>query len=260
MKRCGVCGRRRGGRDCPVLGGICSLCCGAKRRRGVECPDDCRYLNVARQELEQRRPEFASLRRVRDIDPEFADALEESIRDVREDRFQDLRDREVKESLENVYRTLKTEEKGVIYEYRSPDPRIQIVADAVSHTIARYREGRETSHQIEPIAAQACVLAALHVLRATTRREPAWQARIARDLGMLPASITALNDPVVTDDPALAAAATYARSAPGIPPTRPIRCAWDAVEIELPSLLLGRRTAADTAAAMQRRAMACAER
>lgn len=94
---------------------------------------------------------------------------------------------------------------------------------------------------------------------ATTLREPAWQARIARDLGMLPASITALNDPAVTDDPALAAAATYARSAPGIPPTRPIRCAWDAVEIELPSLLLGRRTAADTAAAMQRRAMACAE-
>lgn len=95
---------------------------------------------------------------------------------------------------------------------------------------------------------------------AATLREPAWQARIVRDLGMLPASITALNDPAVTDDPALAAAATYARSAPGIPPTRPIRCAWDAVEVELPPLLLGRRTAAETAAAMQQRAMACVDR
>ncbi|MCS6937887.1 MAG: extracellular solute-binding protein [Roseiflexus sp.] len=93
---------------------------------------------------------------------------------------------------------------------------------------------------------------------ATTLRDPAWQARIARDLGILPASIVALNDPAVTDDPVLAAAATYARNAPGIPPTRPIRCAWDAVEVELPPFLLGRRTAAETAAAMQRRAMGCA--
>jgi ABC-type glycerol-3-phosphate transport system substrate-binding protein len=95
---------------------------------------------------------------------------------------------------------------------------------------------------------------------AATLREPVWQARIARDLSMLPASIPALNDPAVTDDPALAAAATYAGNAPGIPPTRPIRCAWDAIEVELPPFLLGRRTAAETATAMQRRAMACVER
>lgn len=95
---------------------------------------------------------------------------------------------------------------------------------------------------------------------AATLREPAWQARIARDLGILPASIIALSDPAITDDPALAAAATYARNAPGIPPTRPVRCAWDAIEVELPPLLLGRRTAAETAAAMQQRAMVCVER
>lgn len=94
---------------------------------------------------------------------------------------------------------------------------------------------------------------------AATLREPAWQARIARDLGMLPASIASLSNPAVTDDPALAAAATYARNAPGIPPTRPIRCSWDAIEVELPPLLLGRRSAAETAAAMQRRAIACAQ-
>ncbi len=94
---------------------------------------------------------------------------------------------------------------------------------------------------------------------AATLREPAWQARIARDLGMLPASIAALSDPAVTDDPALAAAATYAGDAPGIPPTRPIRCTWDAIEVELPSFLLSRRTAAETAAAMQRRALACTQ-
>lgn len=95
---------------------------------------------------------------------------------------------------------------------------------------------------------------------AATLREPAWQARIARDLGMLPASLTALNDPAITDDPALAAAAMSARTAPGIPPTRPIRCAWDAIEVELTPFLLGRRSAAETAAAMQKRATACVER
>ncbi|MCS6842426.1 MAG: extracellular solute-binding protein [Roseiflexus sp.] len=94
---------------------------------------------------------------------------------------------------------------------------------------------------------------------AATLREPAWQSRIARDLGMLPASIAALNDPAVTDDPALAAAAAYASRAPGIPPTRSVRCAWDAIEVDLPPFLLGRRTTAETAASMQRRAMECAQ-
>ena len=93
---------------------------------------------------------------------------------------------------------------------------------------------------------------------AQTLREPEWQARIARDAGMLPASIAALSDPAVTDDPALAAAAQYARNAPGIPPDRPIRCAWDAIEAALPPFLLGRRTATETASAMQQRADACA--
>jgi arabinogalactan oligomer/maltooligosaccharide transport system substrate-binding protein len=93
---------------------------------------------------------------------------------------------------------------------------------------------------------------------AQTLREPAWQARIARDTGMLPASIAALSDPAVTDDPALAAAAQYARNAPGIPPDRPIRCAWDAIEAALSPFLLGKRTAAETASAMQQRADACA--
>ncbi|MGQ9550077.1 MAG: sugar ABC transporter substrate-binding protein [Roseiflexus sp.] len=93
---------------------------------------------------------------------------------------------------------------------------------------------------------------------AQTLREPTWQARIARDMGMLPASLTALNEPAVTDDPVLAAAAQYARNAPGIPPDRPIRCAWDAIETALPPFLLGRRTAAETASAMQQRADACA--
>ncbi len=85
-----------------------------------------------------------------------------------------------------------------------------------------------------------------------------WQARIARDLGMLPAITSILVDPAVAADPALAAAASYAARAPGIPPTRTIRCAWDAVEIALPPFLLGQRTAAETATAMQRRALACA--
>lgn len=92
---------------------------------------------------------------------------------------------------------------------------------------------------------------------AATLADARWQARVARDLGMLPAMTSILADPAVTTDPALAAAASYAARAPGIPPTLAIRCAWDAVEIALPPFLLGQRTAAETATAMQRRATAC---
>lgn len=95
---------------------------------------------------------------------------------------------------------------------------------------------------------------------AATLTQDQWQARIARDLGILPAYTALLSDPAIAGDPALVAAAQYAANAPGVPPTRPVRCAWDAVEVALPPFLLGQRTAADTAAAMQSRAEECIAR
>ena len=42
-RKCPLCGQRRGKLVCPLLGSICTLCCGTRRGRDLDCPDDCRY-------------------------------------------------------------------------------------------------------------------------------------------------------------------------------------------------------------------------
>jgi ABC-type glycerol-3-phosphate transport system substrate-binding protein len=86
---------------------------------------------------------------------------------------------------------------------------------------------------------------------------PKTQARIARELGLLPARRETLRDPAVTSDPALAAAAATALDAPALPPLDALRCAWDAVEVTLPPAILGDLSSQEAAARMQARAEQC---
>jgi arabinogalactan oligomer / maltooligosaccharide transport system substrate-binding protein len=90
--------------------------------------------------------------------------------------------------------------------------------------------------------------------------QPSAQARIARDLDRLPALRAALADPAVVGDPALAAAAAQTEGALGLPPSRGLRCAWEAIRAELPPLLLGELAQADAARNMQNSATACLAR
>ena len=87
---------------------------------------------------------------------------------------------------------------------------------------------------------------------------PERQARIAAALHRLPARAAALADPAILADPALAAAAQSAADALGIPPTRAVRCAWQAIDNQLPTMLTGEQSQQDAATAMQRAAEACA--
>jgi arabinogalactan oligomer / maltooligosaccharide transport system substrate-binding protein len=87
--------------------------------------------------------------------------------------------------------------------------------------------------------------------------QPAAQARIAREMGLLPALRAALGDPAVAQNPALAAAAAQVDGAPGLPPTKGLRCAWDAIKAELPPMLLGETAQEDAARLMQASATNC---
>ncbi|NTW01694.1 MAG: extracellular solute-binding protein, partial [Oscillochloris sp.] len=89
---------------------------------------------------------------------------------------------------------------------------------------------------------------------------PKTQAQLARELGRLPASLAALDDPAVRTDPALGTAASMAAAAPGLPPTKAARCALFGIDMWLPSLLESTLNQDETAAAMQSEAMACMAR
>ena len=111
---CILCASRRGTRPCPALKtDICTICCGTKRRRTVDCPEDCQFLKQGRRYQEQRAGDTEPLKRIRELDAEYVNALDQSILEVRNNRFRDLLDREVKEALENVLKTVETGEKGL---------------------------------------------------------------------------------------------------------------------------------------------------
>lgn len=60
MARCVYCGKDRGKRECPALGGLISpSCCGQNRGIRINCPPDCRYF-VEHEEYQRERlaPDF----------------------------------------------------------------------------------------------------------------------------------------------------------------------------------------------------------
>jgi ABC-type glycerol-3-phosphate transport system substrate-binding protein len=87
--------------------------------------------------------------------------------------------------------------------------------------------------------------------------KPEAQARIAAELGPLPALREALDSPAVQNDAALSAAAAQAEAAPGLPPTRALRCAWGAMRADLPPVLLGEIAPEDAGRLMQASAENC---
>jgi ABC-type glycerol-3-phosphate transport system substrate-binding protein len=93
-------------------------------------------------------------------------------------------------------------------------------------------------------------------LGAALARPPA-QARIASELGLLPALRSTLREAAASADPALLAAAAEAGRAPGLPPTIAMHCAWRAIRAELAPVLLGELPPADAAREMQASADAC---
>jgi hypothetical protein len=169
MTPCVLCASRRGTRPCPALKTeVCSICCGTKRRRTVSCPEDCQFLKRGRAWQEQRAGDTEPLKRVREIDAEYVNALDQSILEVRNNRFRDLLDREVKEALENMLKTVETGEKGLLYEYRSPDPRIQILFDSIKRVIDEFRGKR----RVEPTETRTCLLAAIAAIKSMLKHDP----------------------------------------------------------------------------------------
>lgn len=87
--------------------------------------------------------------------------------------------------------------------------------------------------------------------------QPDVQLQLSAALGRLPARRELLTDPSIQTDPARAAAATQAATAPGLPPTPAARCAIFGVELYLYSATTGDPPLKDAPARMQREALAC---
>jgi hypothetical protein len=132
--KCVVCGQRKAKRPCPAKASlICAQCCGEKRILEIDCPETCEFLQTGRaressqvRELHFRRNPVpqAKLERLLAEFEQFLGGMEFLIAEERRSS-KGLKDQDVANALDLVLDTLRTEQKGIIYEHSSSDLRVE---------------------------------------------------------------------------------------------------------------------------------------
>jgi hypothetical protein len=143
---CGICQRPHAKRRCPAIKGyICSLCCGNKRKREIDCPDNCEYLVQAKNRWILKLQISAEQIDFWQAHFDIIHNIELAILQVKQTQFCDVQDSEVEEALENLIKTFETEERGVIYDYKSSNYRIQTIIDDIQNIINQHRHSNQSS-------------------------------------------------------------------------------------------------------------------
>ncbi len=150
--KCILCGQRKGKRHCPAKDTlICAQCCGEKRVIEIDCPESCPHLQAGR----ERESRQESLRHFRSSDPvemerrlrvleTSGDVMAElqAIIATEREASRDLSDADVAEALDCLLKTLRTEDRGIIYETTSDRLRVETLRRILSAWIhsRRYPE------------------------------------------------------------------------------------------------------------------------
>jgi hypothetical protein len=150
---------------------ICAQCCGQKRVLEIDCPESCEYLKIgrtheagqvgARHYRADNPVEQAKIGRVlEDFEPVLV-AMHALIAAERKSS-RDLADEDVAEAVDCLLATLRTEDKGVIYETTSGNLRAESLRRQLGALIEAFRYPKESERQrIQLKDALAC----LEVLR-----------------------------------------------------------------------------------------------
>ncbi len=133
--KCVKCGGRKGKRACPALKAlICPQCCGEERVLEIDCPEECGYLAAGRalESAQERKRQFGdsdpvvaqSAQRIVSQHQYFLSAVEYALADERR-ASADVTDRDAADALDLILKTLRTEDKGILYEQTSSDLRVE---------------------------------------------------------------------------------------------------------------------------------------
>ena len=143
--KCVICGRRKGKRSCPAKTAlICAQCCGEKRVLEIQCPEDCLFLETGREyerttlganASRMRDPvKLQRQRRVLETLHDVAAGLEYQLAEQKR-VLRGFTDEQASEAVRLLLETLRTEDRGILYERTSSDPVVDSarrqLADAV---------------------------------------------------------------------------------------------------------------------------------
>lgn len=168
---CYVCGRKAS-RQClagPVLElgqtaadgsgqrRICSQCCGKGRRRTIDCPDTCPHFRAgARAALLK----LAELGEGPDMELRYGELLHNlrfSVTRFRRNRLRDLKDSEARQAFTDVADTMRTRSSGLIFDFRSPDLRVQMLDDELLSVATMHERGEKRMARIDAADLTKCL-------------------------------------------------------------------------------------------------------
>lgn len=160
---CPLCGTRRAKRGCPALAQqICAVCCGTKRGVEIACPDDCAYLNTAREHpaaitMRQRQRDLAlMLPFVRDLNSrqgELFSLVSTFLQRYEPGELESLVDEDLAEAARALAATFETASRGIIYEQRPASLPASRLAAALNAQLVEARQ-----HEGSPFERDAAVV------------------------------------------------------------------------------------------------------
>lgn len=155
---CARCGGRNPSRFCPALREpICSKCCGKNRQKTIDCAEKCRFLLQARVQTLKR---LVNLEGNAKFESDFFEVLHNlrmAVVKIKEKTHSNLSEDEVLAAIGNVLRTQRALSRGVIYEFRSPNIHIQMVAEGLMTVMRWHKDGEKGLRRIEPRHIATCL-------------------------------------------------------------------------------------------------------
>jgi hypothetical protein len=136
---------------------ICSQCCGKGRRRTIDCPDECAHFRSgARAALFK----LADLSRDPDFELRHGEVLHNlrlGVSLIRRKRLPELKDGEARQAFANVADTMRTRSSGLIYDFRSPDPRVQMLYDELMSVATLHERGEKGMTKTDAATLMQCL-------------------------------------------------------------------------------------------------------
>jgi hypothetical protein len=80
-----------------------------------------------------------------------------SVTRFRRDRVRDLRDNEARQAFVNVADTMRTRSSGLIFDFRSPDPRVQMLGDELLSVATLHERGEKQMAKTDAADLMRCL-------------------------------------------------------------------------------------------------------
>ena len=136
---------------------ICSECCGRGRGRTIDCPDTCPHYRAG---AKAALLKLVELGEDPDMEIGYAEVLNNlrlGVARLRRGRLRDLADSEARQAFANVADTMRARSSGLVFDFKSTDPRVQMLGDELLSVATLHERGEKRMARTEAADLMKCL-------------------------------------------------------------------------------------------------------